>query len=130
MILLIYVLISFYIFFSDQKEKYPIFDWNLFSSVPGENNHFFIKVDQKILFGPEISNYLDIDYLPEYFFKVQEAGIHFETTGERVFLREIEGKFIKRPVLYKLVKVEYNPLELKRSGKIKNEEVLGEFWVE
>ncbi|MFI5241152.1 MAG: hypothetical protein ACHQUA_01830, partial [Microgenomates group bacterium] len=113
----------------DHREIYPVFTWDLFSTVPGNKSAYFLKVENTVIFGSRVSEYTSYNYPPEYFWEIQQLGQNFEENRNKLPLLEFGRYFVNKPVTFKLVKLDYNPVEFKKSEKVYSEKVIGSFLV-
>ena len=113
---------------------YPYFSWSLFSNTSDNDTSYFIRVtsyegkkENSIIFAGNVSEYLNIDFLPDYYWNVQDAGRSMVERGDESGILAITSKFKQKPVNFELIEAVYDAVELKNSGAVKNVRVIKDF---
>lgn len=115
-------------------DYYPFFSWSLFSNSSNNDKSYFIRLnsyggkeDNSVIFAGNVSKYFDIDFLPDYYWDVQEMGRMLVEQGVDIGIYSYGSKFKEKPVDFELIEAVYDAVELKNSGIIKDVKVVKEF---
>lgn len=112
---------------------YPFFSWNLFSNVSVSDTSYFVKVKAgkddmgQLVYSDKVSEYLNIEFLPDYFWTIQQIGQNISKNIRYDDLGYIENNFKVKPFEYEIVKVIYDPLLLKQKGIYFSSETIATF---
>lgn len=116
-----------------KNEVYPLFSWDLFSKVPNNETSYFLRITNfrgkekdVILIGPKVEEYINIEYLYDYYWLVQRLGRNIEE-GEGKDVKQKVDELFKGPASYDLVKIEYDPYLFVTEGEYINLEVIERF---
>jgi len=118
------------------RDYYPFFSWSLFSNVSHRDKSFFVRVKNSsddrgvLIYSSRVSQYMNVDFLPDYFWTIQEIGNNIVDGVFDPKIKDIENLFKQRPYSFEIVQLEYDPWTLKTQGNYLSLKVIQEFKLE
>lgn len=120
-------------------DRYPFFNWGLFTKIPNEQQDFSIELrahDGRV-FEPALS-FSESKFLfdaigqspTEYTQTISELGAAIDRSDETTVAARravLEKIFRGKPFSYDVVKITYDPVELWRTGTYKKKETIASF---
>jgi len=114
-------------------DKYPFFNWALFTKIPNEQSDFTIEItafdgtayDPPLPFSESRFIFEAIGQSPtQYTQPISDLGRALERTDDEAVARDrtaVEKMFDGKSFSYNLVRISYDPVELWRTGSYKEE---------
>ena len=122
--------------FNSGLEWYPVFSWDLFSFVPNEQHTYHMEILRygSHEYNPPLAFRYSDDFFKaigssptEYTPLIKKTGSYLkygDAEGALPFQEKIAGIFGNTPFTYRILYVEYDPVEYWRSGAYTRSEVL------